>query len=373
MKNLIAIFIAFFATFLLLSCGEPPIAELEAQLAKETNPIRRKNFSSLIQILKQERAGLSFDSTRGLELSVIFDYPDLVEFFIKKGANVNNGALVAASERHFLEICEILISYGADVNSRDTFGNTPLMAAIANRQYNVTSSSRRIEAGNFAIRAEQEREKLIKLLFEKGADINAKAKDGSTALLYAVASGDSKITKWLIRKGAVVRVWVKDGPTPWFFSWTQPPISIAHQIKGGLSPLHFALCGPSKSLDTLNTLLDAGANPNEGLGLGLENSLLKLALDESGGEDFSTAESLIKHGAEVNVPSILCHYVKENNVNVVEFLLKNNADPNATWISEHTGYEESALTLAIKNKNSTIIRLLIDAGATPDKKRTNKK
>ena len=44
--------------------------------------------------------------------------------------------------------------------------------------------------------------KLIKDLIEKGATINAKDKDGTTALMTASTKGKTEIVKMLIEKGA---------------------------------------------------------------------------------------------------------------------------------------------------------------------------
>lgn len=42
---------------------------------------------------------------------------------------------------------------------------------------------------------------LAELLIEAGADLNAKDKDGNTALYYAITKNNSKITKLIFEKG----------------------------------------------------------------------------------------------------------------------------------------------------------------------------
>lgn len=65
--------------------------------------------------------------------------------------NIHNG--------NFEEAIKLLIDKGADINFKDKYGNTVLMnACIMNNT------------------------ELVKLLLENGADINAKDKDGYTAL-----------------------------------------------------------------------------------------------------------------------------------------------------------------------------------------------
>lgn len=49
------------------------------------------------------------------------------------------------------------------------------------------------------------RESVVRLLLDKGADVNAKSADGRTALMSAVENGSEQMVRWLIEKGADVR------------------------------------------------------------------------------------------------------------------------------------------------------------------------
>ena len=89
----------------------------------------------------------------------------------------------------YKEVAELLIKAGAKVNTRLSINDdsrniqleniTPLMWVIFD--YNT---------------------ELAKLLIESGADINAKDKDGNTALDYARYRDNSEIEQLLIEKGA---------------------------------------------------------------------------------------------------------------------------------------------------------------------------
>jgi ankyrin repeat protein len=61
-----------------------------------------------------------------------------------------------------LEMVQLLIAHGADVNQKNFRGATPLMAAAIGR--------------NVAV---------VKYLIEKGADVNARDQESYTALMYA--------------------------------------------------------------------------------------------------------------------------------------------------------------------------------------------
>jgi ankyrin repeat protein len=72
----------------------------------------------------------------------------------------------------------LLLAHGADVNSADDAGWTPLHWAATIDFKNV---------------------QLVEMLVARGANVNAKAKDGSTPLAQAVQNGD--IAKFLIAHG----------------------------------------------------------------------------------------------------------------------------------------------------------------------------
>jgi ankyrin repeat protein len=90
----------------------------------------------------------------------------------------------------YLDIAKFLIEKGADVNARDKNGGTGLMSAAM--------------AGNLEV---------VKFLFEKGLDVKARTKNGLTVLTAAVGGGNLEVVKFLIEKGADVNVRTEDGQT----------------------------------------------------------------------------------------------------------------------------------------------------------------
>jgi ankyrin repeat protein len=83
------------------------------------------------------------------------------------------------------------IDRGADINSVDKIGHTPLMLA---------SFFNNIE--------------VVKLIVENGADVNIKDLNGWTALMFAVNRGKLEIIKYLVEKGADVNIVDRYGDTP---------------------------------------------------------------------------------------------------------------------------------------------------------------
>jgi ankyrin repeat protein len=117
-----------------------------------------------------------------------------VELLLAKGAEVNTigvDGMTALIQSIFgilsgsvtTEVCDLLLEKGADVNSQligaDATGWTALMFASSNEKVD-----------------------LVKYLILKGADINLKAKDGTTALSLAIKEKNEEIIKMLKGKGA---------------------------------------------------------------------------------------------------------------------------------------------------------------------------
>ena len=122
---------------------------------------------------------------------------DLVQLFVSKGVDVNtrdvNGAtpLHHAAEMGNIDIAKFLISKGADINAKRGGGVTPLYCAAE-------------KTGNIEV---------VQFLVSKGADVNAG--DYATPLFAAADKGDIGVVKFLVSKGADVNV--KDaiiGETP---------------------------------------------------------------------------------------------------------------------------------------------------------------
>ena len=132
------------------------------------------------------------------------------------GADVNQTSgygwspLLVATQNRYYKLGAYLISRGANVNLANKGGWTPLYLATDNRN---------IESGDYPVRKpDMDHLDFIKLLLDKGADVNARMKDstetrtvftnqwldenGATAFFRASQSGDLELMKLLLAHGA---------------------------------------------------------------------------------------------------------------------------------------------------------------------------
>ena len=109
-----------------------------------------------------------------------------VQFIINSGISANGEILLLAMERQRYEIARQFILSGTDVNYQYPFsssysdGMSPLMHAS--------------RSGNL---------QMVQLLLDRGADINARNKDGNTAYSLAEVNGYAQVSAFLLERGAV--------------------------------------------------------------------------------------------------------------------------------------------------------------------------
>ncbi len=131
---------------------------------------------------------------------------EVVEILLDRGADVNSAnkhemTLLMASAAHgWVDVVKRLIAGGADIFARDITGRTPLMCAAGSSFPCRGSASEHLE--------------IVKLLIEKGAHVNARTKNRSTALFSACRSWCADVAAYLISRGAHVNVSDNDGTTP---------------------------------------------------------------------------------------------------------------------------------------------------------------
>jgi ankyrin repeat protein len=155
-------------------------------------------------------------------------------------------SLSIASYEGLENIVKVMLDNGADVNSYDRDGNTPL---------------------NYAV--EKGHEAIVRLLLEKGANVQAKDGTSNPALVAAVHSGSEGIAKLLLAIGADIEGAGKYGDTPLLSAVRYGNENVINLLldKGANiegadkyddTPLHSAIrCGKA---NVITLLLERGAN-----------------------------------------------------------------------------------------------------------------
>ncbi|HUT61814.1 MAG TPA: ankyrin repeat domain-containing protein [Phycisphaerae bacterium] len=156
----------------------------------------------------------------------------MVEFLLKSGARAEAKGRYGRKALHLArtsDVARLLVASGTDVDSRDSYGYTPLRYASSsgNREVallllaegadvNAQPGGGERSALHFAVQGGHAA--LVELLLNHGADIEAKQEfssdaDGVTPLLLAAGKGNVEIVKLLLSKGADLKATDNNGLT----------------------------------------------------------------------------------------------------------------------------------------------------------------
>ena len=217
---------------------------------------------------------------------------EAVKALLKGGADVNQqddmmgyNALGLTTN---IEMMKVLISAGANINHQDKrTGYTPLMNALNSCKADVA-----------------------KFLIDKGADINIKSNDGTTALILACGCSED-LAKQLLAKGADIKA-VTDRGMGAFTQCTG--IGLSREVV---------------TYEFAEFLLEKGANIDETNTTGYYGGYTPLFWAVESGDQELVA-FLLKHGANVNAKSNkdktpLSIATEAGNTNIVEILKKAGA------------------------------------------------
>jgi len=338
---------------------------------------------------------------------------ELVKLLLSHGANPN----VIAAERpkhpvhaactgHNYDSLKLLLEYNADVSVRDECDRTALHCVLESAAHRISNGANK----NVLF--------LVQLLLDRGADVNVASKDGETPLYMACFKGLTSVVATLLEYGAkmdgtsgiklplnvacrqndvsVVRLLLNSGANP---DIPEAGLNRYHRVL----PLHIAAVdGTCEVVELLLKyvsnidITDAcgstalhyavkylpSANPVEtAVDVLLENGADVNILNRSGETPLYIAVSrglldvvgkmLQSYGGNPNTPSPedknpLVTACEKCNVELVDMLLKNGADPNPVSVCCSPYYEcKLPLCTAVAEgiNNDDIVVLLVKAGA----------
>ncbi|KAK6356797.1 hypothetical protein TWF718_001138 [Orbilia javanica] len=213
---------------------------------------------------------------------------------------------------------------------------------------------------------------ILKLVINSGADINARSEKGETALHIATKRSDSHIVDYLLKHGAVVDVAALNGRTALHESAINNRFEIARVLldRGadvhaldtlGKTPLYCA--AESGKAEVLKILVEAGADGHVVIASG-ETALY--AASSKGYE--SIVRILLQHGGRASVNKYETRSLRTpliavaDNISsfggIIRLLFDAGASPN---LKDASG--ETAIFKATKKGHYDIIQLLLKAGA----------
>jgi uncharacterized protein len=297
------------------------------------------------------------------------------ELLVKHGAKVDakekwggQTALMWASARRHPEMMQFLISKGADVNALST---------DRDYQRHVTAEGRpkNLDSGGFSPLLYAARENCfacVKVLLDSKADINLQDPDGVSPLMVAILNTNWDLAKQLIEAGADVNEWDMFGEAPLFTA-----IGLRNQVGGGhasIDPLN-----QTTGIAIVRMLLDRGANPNMQLFFkpanvrGSTNTRGSTPLIRAANNaDMEVVKLLLAHGADVNlvmadrqtaIMSVLAGRASEKQaLELMTVLHDAGADVNVIALVNHR--EESrggtALHYAVRKRYKEVMKKLAE-------------
>jgi ankyrin repeat protein len=281
---------------------------------------------------------------------------DVVELLLEHGANINSRATTGEtillevllqstsqprrtgwSPPHLvkyggpLEVAQKLVRHNADINSQDGDGRTPL---------HMLSESRIDDGGILS---------LALVLLKHGAEVNPRDKNNQTPLHLAVRWGRFRLTEILLEHGADPEAEDINGKTALHMLsdnriddvkltllLLKHGAEVNPRDKNNQTPLHLAVRRGRFRLTEI--LLEHGADPKEE---DINGKTALHMLSENRIDDVKLTLLLLKHGPEVNTrdknnQTPLHLAVRWGRFRLAEILLEHGADPKAEDISGKT-------------------------------------
>jgi uncharacterized protein len=282
-----------------------------------------ENHPSVVQVLVENGADVSLVSS-AFDFREMKPKPGDVPMHFPRGGFT---ALMFAARGGFTECARILLDHGADVKAADPDGTSSLLLAIINGHYDTAAlllerkadpnasdsmgraalfaavDMRDIYASNRPAPKDDNKVEpmdLIKMLLDRGADVNAKLTkmiparavldfpdmmmgEGATPFLRAAKSGDVPLMKLLLEHGADPKVVTKAGVTALMVA---AGMGHSNTVRGGEQPT-----------EAIQICLDKGVNINAATEKTLNTALHAAA----GNGNDAIVQFLADHGAKLDL------------------------------------------------------------------------
>lgn len=248
-----------------------------------------------------------------------------------------------------IETMKLLENKGIDVNSGDKFKNSTLIVAS--------------EYGNF---------EMVKYLFGKGVNIEARNMDKESALFNAVKNEQYGIAKYLINQGADIKPFA-------VFAGTIDVLSEA-STNGNIDMLKLIIAnGYPLSEKNMEKAMEAACRNNNInvvkylLDMGAKSELKYLqSIKSESNEGLDIVKVLVEHGAKVDGENSDGTPLKySHSKEISEYLIEKGANVNAVSNLKNGKKGESILMSTIMTGDLDRIKLLVENGADLEYKDEN--
>ena len=320
--------------------------------------------------------------------------PAVCQVLIDAGADIETkdedgrSPLLRASVSGELKVVKMLVGAGADVSVTDSDGATCLFLASF---FGHTETVRYLvglkgshdvklnhkcdcDLSALSCAADRKHADVAKVLIDAGADIETRDKESWTPLMYACKNGSQPIVKMLVEAGAEVRATHKDGSTSLMFAAVfghtetvrylvgLPQVDLSHKAEDGFTSLLAAV--ERAGADVVEVLIDAGADIEVKLTDG-HSPLLRAS--QCG--NLQVVKVLVRAGADVWVTdnkgaaclTLAAHYGHTKTVRTL--LCMTEVDVNQSYSEGFTPLHGAA-----SMEHADVVQVLIDAGADVESK-----
>ena len=335
---------------------------------------------------------------------------DAVRALVAQGLDVNAREADGTTALHWavrsddLETVKLLIRAGANVNASNRYGVTPLGLAATNGSAPAIAAlldagadaNATVPAGETALMTAVRtgNPEAVRLLLAHGADVHARESEfGENALMWAAAENHPAVVALLVSAGADLNRAAK------VLEFPKVKVDAATMVvtalpRGGLTPLMYA--ARQGALEAARALVDAGADLNltdpdgtTSVVMAIINAHYELAAmlaDKGANLEAGDASGMAALYATVDMHTLDPMVNRPpprvtgalDAVDLVKVLLAHHANPNAALRTPLLARQHNAgdpllgagatpLMRAAKNGDVALMRLLVAAGADPNR------